>query len=525
MGRKSEGHFSGGAYISVVFSMIFLAVISVVLSALEAVRVSAVRLQAEVACAIACEAFLSQYQPQVQARYGLYLIERDGYDVAFLQQFINENCRYSKDRGDLCVRWQMPELESVTIDGELDLWAEDFRYFEEQISDLMIVKKGSDYAGEILDRLSGNSSVDVEDEKDQFTSRLNQVGISSDSQKEAAQNAAQESEQNGQAGDPSGEEQNTSKIDDPRDSLTQMLKYPILSLIMDGEVSKAVLESEGLSDLTSPEKNVSSIRSFMDYKDITNELEDNSLDVAGIIQDTGNEFLVDCYIIDFFKNAAGQDRTDDSTVLSYEVEYILSGREADAANLQNTVNRLSLIRMIMNMVYLMQSGTKTAAVRAVAAALASAVLMPFLEELFYLLIIAAWAYGEALVDCKCLLGGGKIPLMKSDSTWTLSLEQLTKIGISQLSGYAAADNNSEGLGYEDYLRLLLLSISKEKKYIRLMNIIEANIRLEEGCGSFLLSNCVFGISVCADFIFYPVFFHNTLGKPRYEHHVRKSIAY
>ena len=49
--------------------------------------------------------------------------------------------------------------------------------------------------------------------------------------------------------------------------------------------------------------------------------------------------------------------------------------------------------------------------------------------------------------------------------------------------------------------------------------------LEEGCGSFLLSNCVFGISVCADFIFYPVFFHNTLGKPRYEHHVRKSIAY
>ena len=307
--------------------------------------------------------------------------------------------------------------------------------------------------------------------------------------------------------------------------MTQMLKYPILSLIMDGEVSKAVLESEGLSDLTSPEKNVSSIRSFMDYKDITNELEDNSLDVAGIIQDTGNEFLVDCYIIDFFKNAAGQDRTDDSTVLSYEVEYILSGREADAANLQNTVNRLSLIRMIMNMVYLMQSGTKTAAVRAVAAALASAVLMPFLEELFYLLIIAAWAYGEALVDCKCLLGGGKVPLMKSDSTWTLSLEQLTKIGISQLSGYAAADNNSEGLGYEDYLRLLLLSISKEKKYIRLMNIIEANIRLEEGCGSFLLSNCVFGISVCADFIFYPVFFHNTLGKPRYEHHVRKSIAY
>ena len=86
-------------------------------------------------------------------------------------------------QGDLGVRWQMPELESVTIDGELDIGAEDFRYFEEQISDLMIVKKGSDYAGEILDRLRGNSSVDVEGEKDQFTSRLNQTGTSSDSQR------------------------------------------------------------------------------------------------------------------------------------------------------------------------------------------------------------------------------------------------------------------------------------------------------------------------------------------------------
>ena len=160
-----------------------------------------------------------------------------------------------------------------------------------------------------------------------------------------------------------------------------------------------------------------------------------------------------------------------------------------------------------------------------AAALASAVLMPFLEEVFYLLILAAWAYGEALVDCRCLLGGGKVPLLKDDGTWTLSLEQLTQLNHSRLSGYAQKDSDTKGMSYEDYMLLFLLGVSKDKKYIRLMNIIEANTRLVDGCGSFTLANCVFGISVCADFVFYPVFFPHTFGKGRYEHHVRKSVAY
>ena len=519
MGRRLKGPLCSGAYITVMFSMIFLTTISIVLSALEAVRVSAVRLQAEVACAIACEAFLSQYQPQVQARYGLYLVERDGYDVAFLQQFINENCGYGQGM-TAGVHWLRPTLESVSIAQGITISEEDFRYLEDQISDFMVATKGSDYAGQILDHLMGNDSVDVENEKEEFTSKLDQVGGSAAAQKEAAESAAA---QEGGGSEPAGEE--PARVEDPRENLTQMLRYPILSLLMGGDVSGAALDQGTLSDLTAPEAEVSAIGGFMEYKDITDELEDSSLDVLGMLENVGDEFLVDCYMVDFFKNAANPQKAADPTALSYEVEYLLSGRSTDAANLQNTVNRIALIRMIMNMVYLMGSGTKTAAVRAVATALASAVLMPFLEELFYLLILAAWAYAEALVDCKCLLDGKKVPLMKSDGTWTLSLEQLTKIGASQLSGYADQDGKSEGMSYEDYLRLLLLGVSKEKKYIRLMNLIEANVRLEEGCGGFSLSDCVFGISICADFVFYPVFFHNTLGNSRYEHHVQKAAAY
>ena len=134
MEEKSERSRMGSAYITVMFAMLFLTIISVLLSSMEAVRVSAVRLRAEIACALACEAFLSQYQPQVQARYGLYLVERDGWDAAFLRQFIEENCGTLDEGG---VSWIRPVLESVAIDGEIGLEDEDFRYFEMQISDLM----------------------------------------------------------------------------------------------------------------------------------------------------------------------------------------------------------------------------------------------------------------------------------------------------------------------------------------------------------------------------------------------------
>ncbi len=529
MEEKSERSRMGSAYITVMFAMLFLTIISVLLSSMEAVRVSAVRLRAEIACALACEAFLSQYQPQVQARYGLYLVERDGWDAAFLRQFIEENCGTLDEGG---VSWIRPVLESVAIDGEIGLEDEDFRYFEMQISDLMKHIKGSEYAGQVGDALLGMVSSDVEEQKDHLSSGIGQTGEAASMQTEAAQNESTDT-------------QESQTADDPRKNLTDMLKYPILSLVMDREVSRAVLDTSQLSDVTDPERDVSQISGFMDYKDVTRGMESSSLDLKTSIAGLGDAFLVNCYIIDFFKNASAPGKMSGvcydasgmlgeqgsrrqitgNTALAYEAEYVICGKAGDQANLQGVVNRISLIRMVMNMTYLLQSPAKSAAVHSVAAALAAAMLMPFLEEIFYMLIMAAWAYGEALIDCRCLLSGGKVPFFKSDDTWTLSLGQLGNLKSEQLDGYAGKDDQDKGHGYEDYLHMLLLTVSKEKKYVRLINLIEANTRLEEGGEGFNAGLCVFGISICADFTFSPFFYYAGTGRKQYEHHVSKSVAY
>ena len=552
MGGKTEKNCIGNAYITVTFAMLFLTIISVLLSSMEAVRVSAVRLRGEIACAIACEAFLSQYEPRVQARYGLYLVERDGWDTAFLKQFIEENCG-SLDEGG--VAWIRPVLESVAIDGEIHIEDEDFRYFEDQISDLMITVKGSQYAGQVKDSLLGLLSSDVEAEKDSLSSGIGKTGEAARIQQEEASKESSDGEcsdaghthsGNTDSGSKTaGEESGGTAVEDPRKNITDMLKHPILSLVMDGEISGAVLDRNKLSDVTDPERDVDQIGGFMDYKDVTKGMESTSLDLKDSIESLGEGFLVNCYIVDFFKNAASPGKPSGicydasgnltgqgerrqiqgKTALEYETEYIICGKSSDGGNLQSVVNRISLIRMVMNMTYLLQSPAKSGAVHSVAAALASAVFMPFLEELFYMLIMAAWAYAEALVDCRCLLGGGKVPFLKSDTTWTLSLGQLGKLGAGQMEGYARADASDSGHSYEDYLHMLLLTVNREKKYIRLINLIEANTRLEDGGQDFNAGLCVFGISICADFTFSPFFYGPGTGKRQYDHHVSKSIAY
>lgn len=544
-------HTGCEGYVTVIFAMILLTVISVILSSIEAVRISSVRMRTEAACAIASEAFLSQFQPQVQARYGLFLLERDGYDDAFLKQFIEKNCN-SSDSQSTGIHWTDASLSSVAIIDERKLSSDDFKYFEAQICDYMKITTGAQYAQAALNKLTGFSSQNLDQQKDRLSTQLTTTGSSSDRQKAEAEAAAKDDPGSDANKQTSQSGTQPPQVKDPRKNITQLLRYPILTLLMDGNLSTATLDMSSLSEITASEKNVSQISGFLQYRDVSDNLKGSGLGLVDQISSKGQELLVDSYILDYLKNASTPEKKsgtcfkkDDATgtygtsaseglsrceingssALQYEVEYILSGNAKDARNLENTVNRLALIRMLLNLSYLYGDQANTAAVRSVATALAAALLMPFLEEIFYILILAAWAYGEALIDCRHLLEGGKVPLMKDASTWNLSLNQLTQLQSTQVSNGSDGGDNQKGLSYEDYLRLLLLGVSREKKYIRLMNIIEANIHLESGCESFSMGQCVLGITLCADFEFFPIFAANPFSSGRYEHHVLKSAAY
>lgn len=171
--------------------------------------------------------------------------------------------------------------------------------------------------------------------------------------------------------------------------------------------------------------------------------------------------------------------------LNYQAEYVLGGKNSDKENLQYTVNRLLLLRETANIAFLYTSQEMRAQLRACAAALSFLLLIPEGMSFVQGVLAAGWAYVESICDVKTLLSGGKIPLIKDNSTWK-----------TQLKSLAVEENSSEkGMSYREYLFLLLSFSSAEKLTSRCMDMIEQNIRQKPGKENFSLDACLDTLSV------------------------------
>lgn len=169
--------------------------------------------------------------------------------------------------------------------------------------------------------------------------------------------------------------------------------------------------------------------------------------------------------------------------LDYQVEYLIGGKENDRDNLKSTVNRLIAVREISNLAFLYQDSKKRAELKACAAALSLAVLIPEGMELVQAFLAAGWAYAESICDVKILLGGGEIPLVKSTASWKTQLNNLSDtMGESRGSG--------KGLDYRQYLRLLLMTESSDRLAMRCMDMIEMDIRTRKGQEGFSFDSCI-----------------------------------
>lgn len=180
--------------------------------------------------------------------------------------------------------------------------------------------------------------------------------------------------------------------------------------------------------------------------------------------------------------------------LKYQTEYILGGKTGDIENLKSVARRLLLIREGVNMVHLVSDGTKRAQAAGLAAAIASAFLIPPATGVIEAALLLCWAFGESILDVRELFDGGKVPLVKSAADWQLSLENLAEL----LNGLDSVRRGSEdGMSYEDYLQVLLFGVSREEKITRAMDMIELCVR-EKGRKNFRMDSCIVAAEVSVD---------------------------
>ena len=139
-------------------------------------------------------------------------------------------------------------------------------------------------------------------------------------------------------------------------------------------------------------------------------------------------------------------------------------------------------------------------------------------------VMGMWALAEAFVDVRCLLNGGKVPLVKAVSDWQLSLEGVLKIGAEgklpdlgeniTVWGNETADESrsgsKKGLDLTGYLRMFLFVSYGSEPLFRMMDMMQMNIKKNSRI------SCWKSVSVWwmqkLDFVENQYFFHLDRGK-------------
>ena len=108
-------------------------------------------------------------------------------------------------------------------------------------------------------------------------------------------------------------------------------------------------------------------------------------------------------------------------------------------------------------------------------------------------IISTWAAAESNNDVKLLLKGRPVPLIKTDSSWATSLENV----LNNVSEGLIDTGTEKGLCYRDYMMIFLHFQNKDEKLARLSDLIQINMKAIQD-RSFVMKTCNEGMFVTTE---------------------------
>lgn len=197
------------------------------------------------------------------------------------------------------------------------------------------------------------------------------------------------------------------------------------------------------------------------------------------------------YLLRRFDNAVTNGKRNKS--LDYEVEYMLAGKSTDVQNLEETVKKLLTVRFGINLFYLQTDAAKQAEAQALALTLSTLIGQPIISELVKQALLAAWAFGESIVDMRALLKGKRNALIKNSTNWQLSLSAIMQLGTGE--DIQEGMDVEGGVTYTDCLRMLLFLENKDTLAMKAIDRIEQNMRVKNNHLSFHIDSCVVKLRV------------------------------
>lgn len=445
--------------LTVYLSLSLSLILAFVLSVIEGARISVIRMEAECVADIGMNSVLAEFHRELLEQYDLLFVDMS-YGTAnckiensaeHLRQYMENNVTGS-DRGmkpaknwlSLSVdKALIKEMSIASDDGGNVMKRQAIAYMQENSMEGIIAKTIGQ--AEAL-QTWGLETRDIAGERESIQEQIDAVTF------------LEEEDEDGNKKEIS--------LDNPADKINALRGSMTLNLVLGNEnpISGTVIRPE-------------------DYISQRERLKGAGMR-PGLRQPetVSDHVLFDCYLFDkcgWYGNEL------EKSLMKYQIEYIIAGEKSDMENLEKIVRRLIRWREAANVIYLFSDAGKCAEAELLALTLTAILQIPALVKLVKASILFAWAYIESLADVKCLLKGGRIPLMKTAGDW--------KTGISNIVDFSGSipdgENSGHGLSYQDYLRIMLFLENSGRKNMRAMDLMEMDIRMTAGNADFRMDAC------------------------------------
>lgn len=466
-------------YLTVFMALVLPLVLSLYFALLQGARMNASRLEVTCAADASTDAVMAEFSAALFSRYDLFFIDTAYGSGSPSDASLEARLNYYFERNlapapalSLLGAGSFTDLSGagVFLTGTRHAADSDFLPLREQIGAYMEADPAGAAAGEvtrILDLWQGlpvdpaSWNTGLEGTKKQMEDLLEKSRTRKDAAREDAEDTGKEG---------TGEESEEDK--DQLTGFADFLKQPLLTQVLgEGEeVSPARIDLSG----------------FFSHRGMAGGPGLYTYNSHGTLP--ASSLVMDIYLAE---KCGRRGSVRKGSLLQYQLEYILQGRDSDRANLEKTLEELLVVRIALNSLYLLQDSGKQAELESAAAALSLSMLIPEFEPALKAVLLAAWSYLESIRDLKMLMKEKKVPLIKTGETWKTGIESLMHMETED----SPEEGTGTGLAYAEYLQILLFMEGISLRCARLMDVMEMDLRLTPGNSLFRMDGCIDAFSM------------------------------
>lgn len=453
---------------TVFFSILTILFLSLACSMAESVRIQGARVKAAAVLDMGIFSVFGEYERDLLEDYDVFGVDaalEGGFSMGNLEKRLDGYMKYNTKTEKLSIvtgNSLFPmNHEGSQIDQYLLLTDDNGRVFRDQAVQNWKSAFGTEILAEYL-------------ETTEQAGKLQEAGEQYEEQ-EANAEAQLEQAEAAEAAENASEEENPEEIviveperpENPLDVIERIKNSGILGLVMQNpeNVSQKTIETSSLPSHRTLEKGT-----------MTWERSESGILEEGIFQE---------YLMEHFSCATDGE---EEGALDYELEYLLAGKGSDQENLKTVVHKLLFLREGVNFLYVFSNTEMRRSAETLAAAISGGA--PGITAALGAALLAAWAYGESLLDVRILLAGGKVPVVKNAQSFRLTLENLGKLPEVL---EACNEAEGEGLDYRGYLQMLFLTGKKGSYPMRALDLMESSLKKQPGMEGFRVDHCVTGM--------------------------------